>query len=76
MYYKLPENFVKKIRDRQNQLEEEQERDAGDLLGQNEVYLIDSVGVKRDAYEVSQPVGDYQLYTLGTGNLLDIEEES
>jgi len=55
----LPENFVKKIRDRQNQLEEEQDKDAGDLLGNNEVYQIDSVGVKREEYEVTLPVGDY-----------------
>jgi hypothetical protein len=34
----LPENFVKKIRERQNQLEEEQEKDAGDLLGHDDVY--------------------------------------
>jgi AP-1 complex subunit beta-1 len=33
VFYKLPENFVKKIRERQNQLEEEQEKDVGDLLG-------------------------------------------
>ena len=53
VFYKLPENFVKKIRDRQNQIEEEQEKDAGDLLGHDEVYQIDSVGVKREEYEVT-----------------------
>jgi hypothetical protein len=46
----------------------------GDLLAQNEVYQIDSMGVKRTEYNAAV-VGDYAQYAMGSTNLLDLDSD-
>ena len=38
VFYKLPDQFIKRIRDSQNNLDDADIHDAGDLLGHNDVY--------------------------------------
>ncbi len=49
--------------------------DVGDLLGQNEVYQVDSVGMKRTEYEQNAPQVDYTQYAMGSGQLLDLLDD-
>ena len=80
VFYKTPEQFVKKIRDRVNEkldLETEQEADVGSGGAQPE--YVDSTGVKRSEY-LQQNEGqttDYQSVIGGKqGNLLDLLDDN
>lgn len=72
VYYKPPDTFVKKIRDKINErfdLENE-DYDGGMKQKQNDEEYIDSMGVKRSEYIKDQPQFNY------TTDLLGVEENT
>lgn len=78
VFYRPPEEFVKKIRDRINErldLETQGEAEliGGAAAGQEE--YVDSEGVKRSQYVQEAAGGDYQAYAAGKqGDLLDLDD--
>jgi hypothetical protein len=77
VYYKMPEQFVKKIRDRINErldLENEYSEDAHHAKKDDD--YVDSMGVKRSDYiKDSQQIDTYHNYIQGT-DLLGVEEDT
>jgi hypothetical protein len=74
VYYKPPEQFVKKIRDRINErLDLENEYIEVKVKGEDD--YINSEGVKRSEYIKESTVDNYHTYMQGTGDLLGVEEE-
>jgi hypothetical protein len=73
VYFKPPQNFVKKIRDRINErldLENEfNEHKAG------EDDILDSQGMKRSEYVKDANVESYHNYIQGSSNLLDMDDD-
>ena len=64
IYYKPPETFAKRVRDRINErLDLENEEMANDTgaVNQEELDYVDSTGVKKSEYikESAEPVADY-----------------
>ena len=86
VYFKPPEAFVKKIRDRINErldLDNEDEEAPAtfeEIMGPSKTEqkeeIIDSTGVKRSEYaqEAEASNTDYQAYAGGHVDLLGIEE--
>ena len=80
VFYKTPEQFVKKIRDRINERLDLETQPEAELIGgaQQEVEqeYVDSTGVRRSEYlaEAGEMQG-YQAYVGGKqGNLLDLDD--
>ena len=79
VYYKPPEAFVKKIRDRINErLDLENEEEGGpQVVKKDEDEYVDSAGIKRSEYvKQAGNTESYHNYIQGTGDLLGLEEES
>ena len=79
VFYKTPEQFVKKIRDRINERLDLETQPEQDLVGGAQPEYVDSTGVKRSDYlqENEGQTNDYQAYVGGKqGNLLDLDENA
>jgi len=77
VFYKTPEQFVKKIRDRINERLDLETQPEVDLVGGVAADYVDSTGVKRSEYlqQAEETTADYQAYVGGKqGNLLDLDE--
>ena len=72
VYYKPPETFVKKIRDRINE-RFDLEYDGEQIQGE---FVKDSTGQDRSQYEKEANVESYHEYMQGHGNLLGLDEEN
>ena len=72
VYFKPPQNFVKKIRDRINErLDLENE-----YINENkDEDFVDSMGMKRSEYIKDVNVESYHNYIQGSGNLLDMDDD-
>ena len=79
VFYKTPEQFVKKIRDRINERLDLETQPEQDLVGGIQPEYVDSTGVKRSDYlqQNEGQTNDYQAYVGGKqGNLLDLDENA
>ena len=75
VYFKVPESFVKKIRDRINE-RLDLENEFIEVKGRGEEDYVDSQGVKKSEYIKEAHVESYHNYIQGTGDLLGVEEDS
>lgn len=73
VYYKPPEMFVKKIRDRINERLDLENEDSNQQV-QKEEY-VDSLGVKRSEYIKDSEMQNYHNYIQGSADLLGLDEE-
>jgi hypothetical protein len=74
VYFKPPDAFVKKIRDRINE-RLDLENDFIEVKGKTEEDYIDSMGVKKSEYIKEAHVESYHNYIQGTGDLLGVDED-
>ena len=70
VYYKPPEQFVKKLRDKIN---ERFDLETDEIVDRTTEY-VDSTGVKRSEYTKSATNENYEAYFAGKGDLLDMED--